>query len=253
MKGGTSLFLLASSVFLFNHGKESYRFLFQVFRETIITIGNRLFPSSGSRQNQTPHSSTTPNSATREQITEYIAKHPGAHLRQIKRELNVAMGVIQYHLYSLEKDRTILSRRRGLYKRFYSNLVFGEHQLDILDVLSQETERDLLLYLIANPDATQKQLSEYAQISAGTINWHMKRLSDSGLVQTKHERSIAKYEVVCDHKEVIKLLQGFHPTTWDRWADRFANAVAEASSSETQSDATITEEGKEKEQKKERI
>jgi predicted transcriptional regulator len=157
------------------------------------------------------------------------------------------MGVIQYHLYSLEKDRKILSRRRGLYKRFYSNLVFGEHQLDILDVLSQETERDLLLFLMSNPNASQKQLSEYAQISAGTINWHMKRLSDSGLVQTKHERSLAKYEVMCDQKEVIRLLQGFHPTIWDRWADRFANAVAEVSSPETMSGATSPKEEQKKE------
>jgi len=142
------------------------------------------------------------------------------------------MGVIQYHLYTLEKERKILSRRRGLYKRFYSNLVFGEHQLDILDVLSQETERDLLLYLISNPNAPQKQLSEYARISPGTINWHMKRLNDSGLVRTKHERGAAKYEVVCDHKEVIKLLRGFHPTIWDRWADRFGDALSDVSSHE---------------------
>jgi len=146
------------------------------------------------------------------------------------------MGVIQYHLYSLEKERKILSRRRGLYKRFYSNLVFGEHQLDILNVLSQETERDLLLYLISNPNATQKELSEYAQISAATITWHMKRLSESGLVTTKHERATVKYEVVCDQKEVIRLLQGFHPTVWDRWADRFANAVSEISSIESLND-----------------
>ena len=140
------------------------------------------------------------------------------------------MGVIQYHLYSLEKERKVLSRRRGLYKRFYPNLVFGEFQLDILDVLSHETERDLLLYLISNPKATQKELSGYAQISAGTISWHMKRLGDSGLISIKREGSSVKYEIVCDNKEVIRLLQGFHPTIWDRWADRFGNAVAEVSS-----------------------
>jgi predicted ArsR family transcriptional regulator len=185
-------------------------------------------------QTHTPSSSTTApqtDPTTREQIEEFIAQHPGAHLREIKRELKLAMGVIQYHLYSLEKEKKILSHHRGLYKRFYPNLVFGESQQDILDVLSQETERDLLLYLISNPGATQKQLSEYAQISAGTINWHMKRLIDSGLAKSKREGPFAKYEVKCDPQEVLRLLQAFHPRIWERWADRFANTITETTAS----------------------
>jgi len=61
-----------------------------------------------------------------EQILEFIKTHPGAHLRQIKRELNLAMGVVQYHIDKLEKDGSIASRRRGLYRRFYPNLKFGD-------------------------------------------------------------------------------------------------------------------------------
>ncbi|MHB8567674.1 MAG: winged helix-turn-helix transcriptional regulator [Nitrososphaerales archaeon] len=177
----------------------------------------------------TSTSSNQSDSSTRVQIELYIKKHPGAHLRQVKRELNIAMGVIQYHLYSLEKDRKILSRRKGLYKRFYSNLVFGPAQYEILDVLSQETERDLLLHIISNPGANQKQLSEYASISPGTINWHIKRLVEAGLVQTRREGPYVRYEAKCDPDEVLRLLRGFHPSIWERWADRLANALTEAS------------------------
>lgn len=137
------------------------------------------------------------------------------------------MGVIQYHLYSLERDKRILSRRKGLYKRFYPNLIFGTHQQEILDVLSQETERDLLLYLIQNPNATQKELSEYAKISSGTTNWHMKRLVESGLVQTRREGQFVKYEVSGEKEEVLNLVRSYHPSIWESWADRFANALTE--------------------------
>ncbi len=142
------------------------------------------------------------------------------------------MGVIQYHLYSLEREGRILSRRNGLYKRFYPNLVFGDYQQEILDVLSQETERDLLLYLINNPNSTQKELAEYAQISAGTINWHMKRLVESNLVQAKHEGQFVRYVVSGDAKEILRLVQSYHPSIWERWADRFADALTEISSTE---------------------
>jgi predicted transcriptional regulator len=142
------------------------------------------------------------------------------------------MGVIQYHLYSLEKNKQIVAHRRGLYKRFYPALVFAEPQKEILDVLSQETERDLLLYLIDNPGATQKDLSEYARISPGTTNWHMKRLIGSNLVTMKREGQFVKYSLIIDSREILALLQSYHPNIWDKWVDRIANAINEVSSSE---------------------
>ena len=184
----------------------------------------------------------SPDPSVRGQILEFIRGHPGTHLRQIKRELNLSMGSIQYHLYGLEKEKKILARRRGLYKRFYVNLVFGENQYEILDVLSQETERDLLLYIITSPNATQKQLAEYASISAGTINWHMKRLIDSGLVEMRREGQFARYEIKCDKDQVLHLLRGFHPTIWERWADRFANALSTTANLEEQTSPRENEE-----------
>ncbi|MDG6905898.1 MAG: winged helix-turn-helix transcriptional regulator [Nitrososphaerota archaeon] len=172
------------------------------------------------------------NTTTKNQMLEYIRNHPGSHLRQIKRELNISMGVVQYHLNSLERERKIIARRKGLYKRFYLSLAFGEHQQEILDVLSQETERDLLLYLIKSNNATQKQVSEYSKISAGTINWHMKRLQQSGLVSIKREGQFVRYNISVNSDEVMNLLQSYHPSIWETWADRFANAIGEVASNE---------------------
>jgi predicted transcriptional regulator len=165
----------------------------------------------------------------RTQIFAFIKTHPGTHLREIRRQLNVAMGVIQYHLYALERERKIVARRRGLHKRFYSAFVFGDGQLEILDVLSQETERDIVLFLIQNPSATQKQVSEYAGISPATVNWHVRRLLDSGLLAAKREGSNVKYQVQGDQADIITLLKSYHPMVWDRWADRLANVLTEIS------------------------
>ena len=164
-----------------------------------------------------------------EQILAFIKTHPGAHFRQIKRELNLAMGVVQYHLNKLEKESRVSSRRRGLYKRFYPNLKFGDAQLEILDVLSQESERDLLLFLIQNPDATQKELAEYGGISPASINWHMRRLASSGLVEPRREGANVRYFVKGDRREILALLQNYHPTVWEKWADRLADTLMEIS------------------------
>ena len=160
-------------------------------------------------------------------IFEFIRTHPGSHLREIKRELNLAMGVVQYHLYGLEREQKIISRRRGLHKRFYTTQIFGDRQLEILDTLSQETDRDILLFLIQNPDATQKELSEYLKISAASINWHMRRLSDTGIVEVKRDRVNVRYLVRDDQAEILALLRSYHPAVWERWADRLANIISE--------------------------
>ena len=162
----------------------------------------------------------------RVQILEFIKAHPGAHLRGIKQELNLAMGVLQYHLYRLEKDRTIVSRKRGLYKRFYTRLDFGAEEEEILGVLFQETERDLLLYLSKTPDATPKELSEFARVSASSISWHMKRLVKSGLVEARRQSGSVYYMVKGDPARILVLVKNYHPGIWERWADRLADLLA---------------------------
>ena len=102
--------------------------------------------------------------SNRVRILEFIKANPGTHLRKIKRELSLAMGVIQYHLYKLERERSVASARHGLYKRFYADKALKVEDREILSILSQETERDLVLYLIKNPLATQKELSKFARI-----------------------------------------------------------------------------------------
>ena len=162
----------------------------------------------------------------RVRILEFIKANPGTHLRRIKRELNLAMGVIQYHLYRLERERNIVSVRHGLYKRYYADHGLKIEEREILNVLSQETERDLVLYLIKNPEATQKELSEFARISASSTNWHMKRLSKAGFVEARRNGGFVFYTVRGDPGRIILLLRSYHPRIWDRWAERLADLMA---------------------------
>jgi len=162
----------------------------------------------------------------RVRILQFIKANPGTHLRKIKRELNLAMGVIQYHLYKLERERTVVSVRHGLYKRYYADLGLRMEEREILNVLSQETERDLVLYLIKNPEATQKELSEFARISASSTNWHMKRLSKAGFVEARRSRGFVFYTVRGDPGRIILLLRDYHPRIWDKWAERLADLMA---------------------------
>ncbi len=139
----------------------------------------------------------------------------------------MGMGTVQYHLYTLEREGKVVSRRQGLRKRFYQSYIFGERQQQILDVLSQEKERDILLFLVENRDSTQKALVDCIGLSPGTVNWHMKRLQVAGLVEARHEGQFVRYTVIGDRGEMLRLLKVYHPRIWEKLADRLADILAE--------------------------
>jgi predicted transcriptional regulator len=96
----------------------------------------------------------------------------------------------------------------------------------MLDILSHETERDILLYLIANPGTSQKELADFASLSAGSVNWHMKRLIGAGLVEARREGPFVSYWFKGEPSRLLTLLQDYRPRIWERWADRLADLLA---------------------------
>jgi len=159
---------------------------------------------------------------TRKKIYDYIQEHPGAHLREIGRNLDLAIGDLQYQLNVLEKSGRVVSKRMGLYKRFYPSKMFGERQKDIIGTLSQETSRKILLLLLQKPGACHGEVARFAKVSAPTVTWHMKRLIDDGLVEEHREGRNMKYYISGSSGDIEKVMKSYHPMFWEKWADRFA-------------------------------
>jgi predicted transcriptional regulator len=83
-----------------------------------------------------------------EKVLHFIRTTPGCHLRQIKKELKLLMGTIQYILLHLEKIGKVTSIRRGLYRFYFPTGVFQDNEKAILQILSQETARKILMLII---------------------------------------------------------------------------------------------------------
>ena len=106
----------------------------------------------------------------------FIQDNPGCHLRRIRRAMNVSMGTVQYHLDKLEKMGRITSSRRGLYKYYFAAGLFKENEKDILEVLTHETARKILMFIIEQKSPTQTDIVNSVKISARSISWHVGRL-----------------------------------------------------------------------------
>ena len=105
-----------------------------------------------------------------ERILQFIQQNPGFHLRQIKRELNLSMGTIQYHLNQLEKNGKIISDRHTLQRHYFPIGTFGIIERNLLKILNQETTRDILMFIIEQKNPTQTNIVDYINISAPSVN-----------------------------------------------------------------------------------
>jgi predicted transcriptional regulator len=161
-----------------------------------------------------------PNNANR--ILLFIQQNPGCHLREIKRELNLSMGTIQYHINLLEKDGRILSERRSLHRFYFPVGIFDENQKNVLKILHQDTAREILLYIIERDNPTQTDIAESIKISHASINWHLQRLLSLGLIDETREGKYKKYQFIGNRNLLVKLLQNYHPSLWNKWSNRLA-------------------------------
>ncbi len=167
-------------------------------------------------------------SENRQRIYEFIKNNPGAHLRMICRELELAMGATQHHLAILEQSGRIKSKRINLYRHYYASEVL-DVQHALLAFLRQESARDILLYLIEHPNSTQSDIANFKNFSLPTISWHMSRLVESRIVSTRKEGKIIKYSVI-DVKSVAALVRVYHPNIWDKLTDSLAEMFLELAS-----------------------
>src|SRR6478752_92916 len=157
-------------------------------------------------------------------IITYIKENPGCYLRQIKYALHLSMGTIQYHLNKLENNGKIISQRRGLHKHYFPVGIFKDHEKDIMTFFTQETPREIIMFIAEQGNPTQTDIANQIHISSASINWHLKRLIYSNLIKEIKDGKFKRYILNSEISSLYigKLLQNYYPNIWDKWSNRLA-------------------------------
>ena len=176
-----------------------------------------------------------PEDNTTDQILRFIQENPSCHLRKIRRDLGLAMGTIQYHLEKLEKAGKISSQKQGLHKYYFAVGAFEENEKQLLEVLSNETAREILMFIVEQKYPSQTEISKYMGISSASVSWQIKRLQDSRIVDEIKEGKFKRYKLHGDSKQVVALLKNYYPNIWNRWSNRLAEMFLSLSQGEQES------------------
>jgi DNA-binding transcriptional ArsR family regulator len=133
------------------------------------------------------------------------------------------MGTAQYHLDKLERAGRITSQKQGLHKYYFVVGAFEENEKELLQVLSNETAREILMFVAeqtVNP--SQTEIVKHVGISPPSVNWHIKRLFALRIIDEMREGKFKRYRLHGDPKQVAALLRNYYPGIWDKWSNRLA-------------------------------
>ena len=173
---------------------------------------------------------------TSERILHFVQNNPGCHLRKVKEMIGISQGTVQYHTDRLEKMGRITSTRSGLYKHYFPVGVFENNEKEILQVLSQETARRILMFIVEEQAPTQTDIANNIEISASSVNWHMKRLIDFRLVEEIKEGKYKRYQLQdrkVSSRYITALMRNYYPAIWEKWSDRLIDIFLSMSRGET--------------------
>ena len=173
---------------------------------------------------------------TAERILQFVHNNPGCHLRKIREMIQISQGTVQYHTDRLEKIGRITSIRSGLYKHYFPIGVFQNNEKEILQILGQETTRQILMFIVEQKSPTQTDIVKSVGISAASVNWHMKHLIEFKLVEEIKEGKYKRYQLQdrrVSSKYIIALIRNYYPTIWEKWSDRLIEIFLSISRSET--------------------
>ena len=168
---------------------------------------------------------------TVDKVLFFIQDNPGCHLRRIKREIGISMGTVQYHLHKLEKMGRVTSTRRALYKYYFPAGLFRENEKEILEVLTHETARKILMFIIEQKSPTQTDIVNSVRISARSISWHVGRLIALKMIREIKDGKYKRYQLQDDAKDILTLLRSYYPNVWDKWSMRVVEMFLSLSSS----------------------
>jgi predicted transcriptional regulator len=165
-------------------------------------------------------------------VLRYVVEHPGCYLRQIHKALVVSMGTTQYHLRLLEKEGRIISRKRGFHRYYFPPGIFQENEKNLLEVLSNETAREVLILVIEARNPTQSQIADKIGMSAPSVSWQLHRLTESQVITEVREGKYKRYQLRGDPRALISLMKNYYPSLWDTWSDRLAEMFVSLSQGE---------------------
>lgn len=120
----------------------------------------------------------------RARLYEVVARNPGITIQDAAEKVGIARTTASYHLRILGREGLVVERPARKSVHYYRNdgKLSDEDQLR-LQALASERTRHVANLLLQRPGLQRSELARALGLSIATVNWHLRPLSERGLVR----------------------------------------------------------------------
>lgn len=146
-------------------------------------------------------------------ITRLIREYPGLHLREVARQLDTSVALVEYHVETLVQQGTLKRVAESGAHHLYPSGIANDPRMRIL---RNEKRLHICLVLLRDGASRHTDLVQETGIGKGTLSFQLRKLTDAALVTQQN----GLYQLV-DELEVRTFLERARPTPnlLDRFAD----------------------------------
>lgn len=159
---------------------------------------------------------------SRKEIFEHVRDNPGVHFSEMKRDLDMETGLLQYHLRELESYDVLESESHQDRRRLFVADELDDEERTILSSLRYETTRHILLYLLREGPGRNRDVAEAVGVSPATVSWHCSQLVEDGVVETVEDGRTTLYDVA-EADTTMRLLVRYQESFVDRAVDNIVD------------------------------
>jgi len=122
----------------------------------------------------------------RDNLYQFIMTNPGSNYSTIMRELNLKNGLFAYHLFTLEREKYIISQHEGIYRRFYPSNKTPDFQKNLLTSRIDNEMKAVIVRLVQKePGLSQSQIAKQLGESRQRINYHVNKLVEDRVLNIR--------------------------------------------------------------------
>lgn len=138
-------------------------------------------------------------------IYDKICSSPGMSFNNLCRTLGINRGTLRHHLNALISAREIVAKEYTGKTVYFADGKFGDTERRLLMHLKNPARRDLLQKLHTDGHLRRGDLIDRTQLSTASAAWHLKSLSDEGIVRIEKSGREAYYSL---HPEIASSISG---------------------------------------------
>ena len=157
--------------------------------------------------------------STRQRVYQAVNEHPGLHLREVARRLDLRASHAEYHLHQLTKAGLVKAERSEGYKRYFVTI---EPNREIPDgavqpedrswvsLLRQERPLEIVAHLLQQGPSQMGEIADRMNVAKSTLSYHVDKLEEEGIVERTRDGN-QRYLQLTDRERAIRILVQHEP------------------------------------------